>query len=481
MIGHSALYLAVRAVNGLLALATLALLTRLLSPSDYGRYALGMATMTVLATVLFQWLNLALARFHAAHGQREDALLDTAHRLFFGIAAVLLAGVALWSGIGPDFPFAAILAIGIGAAALGLHNLHLQIANARGQPLRYGLITATRASIMLGLACLLVLAGAGATGALAAFAAGCVLAVSFFGARWRRAAASERAGIARQLVSFGLPLSLASLSTMVLDTTDRFLIALWHGSAAVAVYAAGYDLTQQTVGVALNVFFLAAYPRVTSAWESGGARAAQAALVPLQRGLLLAGPLAVALFAGFAPEIAALMFGAGIRADAATVMPWIALAIGIGCIKTYFLDVAFHLSKSVALLLRIAVAMAAVSVALNLALIPSLGFVGAAWSAVAAFTLGAALSWWFGRASGCYPQFGREALKAALACAAVVIAVRLVFPAEASSHEGGLAAGAALRFVAAVSAFAAVAWALDLSQLRTRLLRRQSPLLTPTP
>lgn len=482
-LGASAAYLAVRSVNGLLALASLAVLTRLLAPADYGRYALGMAAITVLATVLFQWLNLALARFHAAHAKREDLLLSVAHRLFFAIAAVLLAFAGMLAAVPPlaGLPVAAGLMIGFGAAALGLHNLHLQIANSRGQPLRYGLITAMRAALALGLATVLILAGLGATGALVAFAIGCLLAVALFGTRWRAASVGDRKAVVRQLLTFGLPLSLASLSTMVLDTTDRFLIALWHGSAAVAGYAASYDLTQQTVGVALNVFFMAAYPRVTAAWEAGGADAAHATMVPLGRALLLAGPLLVALFTGFAPEIAALMFGSGIRADAGHVMPWIALAISIGCVKTYFLDVAFHLTRSVAILLRIALAMAAFSVALNLALIPSLGYLGAALAAVAAFTLGAALSWWFGRASGLYPHFAREALKAGLACAATVVVLRFFVPATLVENIGGSALDLGMRFVAAVGVFGAVAWGLDLSQLRSRLIRRRLRALDEAP
>ena len=47
MIRHSILYFGVRVGNGVVAIATLAVFTRLLSPEEYGVYALGMAMATV--------------------------------------------------------------------------------------------------------------------------------------------------------------------------------------------------------------------------------------------------------------------------------------------------------------------------------------------------------------------------------------------------------------------------------------------------
>lgn len=477
MFSESAAYFAVRAINGLLALSTLALLTRLLEPSEYGGYALGMAAMTVLATVLFQWLNVAVARFHAAHAQQEDALLTLAQRLFFQIAVFSLAGVVVFLIVQPfpRLPPATALAIGLGAIALGLHDLHLQIANARKQPLRYGLITSSRGGLALALAVVLVTAGAGATGALAAFGVACLLAVALYGARWRWRAPADRSTLQRHFVVFGLPIAFGSVSTMVLAVLDRFLIGVWHGNAAVAGYAAAYDLTQQTVGVVLNVFFMAAYPRVTAAWEAGGITAARATIVPLSRALLLVGPLTISLFAGLAPEIAAFMFGAGIRTDAAIVIPWVALAIGIGCVKAYLLDVAFHLSKSTAVLLRITAAMAAVNVVLNVILIPPFGFIGAALAALSAFSVGAAMSWWLGRRVGVYPPLAREVLKAIVVVGSVIVILRLI---GSSGFFGGLGSGflaGAIRLVAGVAAFGGAAWLIDLSALRSSLMRRRPP------
>lgn len=477
MFGDTAVYIAVRAINGLLALATVAVLTRLLDPADYGSYALGMAAVGLLAAILFQWLNAAVARFYAAHEQAADAFVSEVHVLFGWMAGVALAGGLAWMLIGSGQQVSAASTAVIVAAGLGLgvHNLHLQIVNARRQPLRYGMITASRGIAALALAIAAVLAGFGADGVLAAFAAACLLSVVLFGARWRWSERPASSDLRRRLATYGAPMALAASSIALLDVADRFFIGWWHGSAAVAGYAAARDFTQQTVGVLLHVFLMAAFPRVTAAWESDGAVAARRAMTPLARGLLLAGPLAVAAFAGMAPEIARVMFGAAVRAEAALVMPWIALAIAIGCFKAYFLDIPLQLGKATGALMRIALAMVVLNVALNVALVPRFGSQGAAWSAVAAFATGAAMSWWRGRVLDVCPSFAGDAIKALGALLAAVLAFRWTAGMAEVPLSAGLVASLAGQALAGTAAYCAVAWLLDLCGLRSGLLRRGGP------
>jgi len=70
MIRLSVFYLAVRVLNGLLSLLTLYVLTRMLSSAEYGRYALVTAEFGFLASVGFQWINVAVARFHSGYRDR---------------------------------------------------------------------------------------------------------------------------------------------------------------------------------------------------------------------------------------------------------------------------------------------------------------------------------------------------------------------------------------------------------------------------
>src|SRR5262245_14005668 len=101
MLAHTIAYFAIRAVNGALAVASLFVLTRLLEPAQYGIYALGLAAINVFASVLFQWLNVGVARFYAAH-ERPEELLSVARQLFYCIGAGGLVVCAGWALVQPS-------------------------------------------------------------------------------------------------------------------------------------------------------------------------------------------------------------------------------------------------------------------------------------------------------------------------------------------------------------------------------------------
>lgn len=468
MFKTSLIYFVIRAANGVLALTTIYVLTRLLSAEQYGLYALGMAGIGLCGSVLFQWIAVAVSRFYAAHAVEPDALLTEAYRLFFRIAIVglvLTSIYAVWYPTPAVTPLLA-LAIGVGAIAMGLHSLGLQVANARGLPMRFGLLTTSRGAFALAAAVAFVLAGFGGTGAVFGVALACVFSVAFFGARRQTKVRHDNPEMRRQMVAYGLPLTLTYLAVMVLDVSDRFMIGWWLGTPAVAGYAAAYDLTQQTVGAIMNVLFLASYPRITAAWESGGASVARQAMLPLSRAMLLGAPLVAGIFIGLAPEISRLVFGAALQADAVQVMPWVAFSVAVGCLKSFFLDIALQLAKVTHMQLRITAVMAVLNVALTLVLMPKFGVVGAAISTTVAFSLGAVMSWWYGRRLDVYPIGIREVTSMIIALIAIVMALRFA----PVSGVGGITE-AALRLFIGLTIFTGVVMVMNLSGVRSEVLR----------
>src|SRR6476646_812268 len=63
ILSQAGIYLAARGLPGVIAFLAIPLFSRLLNPADYGRYALPLATVTVLNALLFQWLRLSLVRY----------------------------------------------------------------------------------------------------------------------------------------------------------------------------------------------------------------------------------------------------------------------------------------------------------------------------------------------------------------------------------------------------------------------------------
>lgn len=474
MLKHSIIYLLIRIVNGFLGLAAVYALTRILSAEQYGVYALGMAGIGLCGSVFFQWIAVAFSRFYAAHADDPDVLLAEVYRIFFRIAIVGVAVTvtyAAWSPIHSVTPLLA-LSVGIGAIAMGLHSLGLQIANARGLPLNYGLLTASRGAFALAFSVALVLSGFGSTGAVFGVAVACLFSVVLFGARRKSKTQHNSPALRNQLIVYGFPLTLTYFATMVLDVSDRFMIGWWLGASAVAGYAAAYDLTQQIVGAIMNVLFLTAYPRVVAAWEVGGALAASQAMLPLYRAMLLGVPLIAGVFIGCAVDISQLFFGISIRSDASKIMPWVALAISMACIKSYFLDIAFQLEKKTYVQVRISMVMAVLNVVLNVVLMANFGVIGAAIATAIAFSIGMALSWWFGRGLGIYFLCGRDLISMVF----TLLIIILVMHAYAGSSYGAIP-DMLLRLLCVAVAYVVCVLITDLAKVRSYFVLKLRPAL----
>lgn len=400
----SVFYLAVRVLNGLLSLAALYFLSRLLTSAEYGRYALITAASGFLASVGFQWINVAVARFHSSRPGAEGVVVREAFFLY-GICVVPVLALCAVAAFMQPAPWVTPLSsaiVALGAVALALHALGLQFANARQAPILYGSISLTRAVIGLLLAIFLIDRGFAGEGTAFGFSLAAALSFGFLAWSLRNLRFPSDLALRREMTTYGLPLGVAFLATMTLDFSGRFIIGFVLGEASVAPYAVGYDLVQQIVGAVTNAVFLAAFPAVVRHWEQTDRDAASMALNRVLQFLLILTPLLMMPFLAIPKEIAQVMFGAPMRDTASSVMPWIAAGILIGAFKSYYLDVVFQLAKNTRAQLYITVIMASINILLTLFLLPRVGVEGAAMATTAAFASGAAISWWWGRRERLY-------------------------------------------------------------------------------
>lgn len=415
MLRHSIYYLGIRAINGAIGLASIYILTRLLSAEQYGLYALGLASINVGASVLFQWLNAGVSRLYASHTGHLSQFFSEVSRLFRYASSVGLILLLIWLIARPEGAVSIELSliITLGALGMGAYNLNLQIHNARSSPLQYGMLATSRAAFVLALSASAALAGFGANGALLGVGIGATISVYLFRNRWENLPSGheQNKNIRPQIIRYGTPLALTYAATMVIDVSDRFLIGWLYGPSSVGGYSASYDLTQQTVGVMLNVFFLSAFPKIVNTWESNGPKATSQSVRPLAHILLFLAGLSVGLFIGLAEEIVTFTIGPELRKDAILVMPWVAAAIAVGCIKGYLFDIPLQLEKRTGTLVKITLTMAIINLALNLLLLPKIGILGSAMSAAIAFSAGAGLSYLAGRSANLIPPILIDSIK----------------------------------------------------------------------
>ncbi len=430
MLRHSIYYFGIRAINGAIGLASIYVLTRLLNAEQYGLYALGLASINVGASVFFQWLNAGVSRLYASHTENLSQFFCEVSRLFKYATSAGLIILLIWLVVRPKGAVNVELSliITLGALAMGAYNLHLQIHNTRTSPVQYGMLATSRAACVLALSASAALVGFGANGALLGVGIGTTIAAFLFRYRWNILPTDHEQGanIRAQIVNYGSPLALTYAGTMVIDVSDRFLISWLYGPSSVGGYSVSYDLTQQTIGVVLNVFFLSAFPTIVKTWESNGPIATSQSVKPLAHILLFSAGVLVGVFIGLTEDIVRFIIGPELREDAILVMPWVAVAIAIGCIKAYLFDIPLQLQKRTRTLVKITLTMALINITFNLLLLPKFGVLGAAISVAVAFSAGTGMSYFFGRRASVIPPLLIDSIKIMFSIGMMYLFLRLL-------------------------------------------------------
>ena len=467
LITHSFLYFIIRAVNGLIAIATLATFTRLLSPAEYGVYAIGMSITSVASAILFQWLNLAVVRFLPMYLDDPSKVMDVVARGFWAATAV---GALISLGM---LPFQQVFSVApalfgilfLITVALGYHTLALQVATAQSAPVRYGMLLWVKSGVALVAGLIFIHFGGGEKGALLGFLAGLLFAAIVIPQKpaMRMKLGSVETVLSVDMFRYCLPITLNTLAIVIVDVADRLIIGSMLGVDYVAPYAVGYDLVQQLIGPVMNVIFLASYPLILQTFEGRGDEPTRILLHALGSRIVALG-LPVAVGVGvLATDIAEVIFGIHYRQDASMIMPWLAAAIFVAGFKGYFLDVVFQLRHATKYLWYSAVLMAVVNVALNLLLLPRYGVIAAAWATLLVFLAGALASWVFGKSVFLLPALGNVFLKSAAASAVMAFVLYLL---PSSSTTVWLFA----KITFGIAIYASIAWALDVAGCR-RLLK----------
>ena len=464
-------YLPVNIVQGVVGLLTIVVFTRVLSPADYGVYALAISATSLVHTATFNWLECAMARFYVAEaeGGRLPGHFSTIYRTFAAMAVgfPLLAGATVWLvPMPPPLKFA----VGCGLAAIIFRSL-LKLAQERrraaGDVRGAAVIDVVQTIGGFVIGAGLAVAGFGGAGPMIGLGAAAMICLVWaLPTEFRHAPGGAfEAARARLYAAYGLPVSMSLILSLVLATTDRFLLAAYLNETSVGVYHAGYSLANRTLDVMFIWLGMAGGPAAIAAFERGGQAALKiAAREQASFMLALTLPAAVGL-ALVARPLAEIMVGPGLREGAAHVTPWIAASALLSGLTTYYFHTAFTLARRTRLLLLAMAAPALSNLALNWCLIPRFGLDGALWATLASYALGLAASFCLGRRALALPvpwaSLGRSALAAA-AMASVVLTI----PAWGGLPE--LAAKAS----AGAAVYGLAAFCLDVCGVRSRGLRR---------
>jgi O-antigen/teichoic acid export membrane protein len=459
-------YLPANILQGIVGFATLMVFTRLLTPEEYGQYALAFGVTTLAQTLFFTWIEAAMARFYVAESRDDPAaphLYGTLWRLyawvFAGFAVICAAGLWLWPGNG-----ALKVAIGFGLATTVFRSLIKAVQEQRRAEGRVGQasmidMAQTAGGFAIGVIC--ALAGLGGGSPVLGVGLIALLTLPLFA---REDLGRAVKGVfdparARAYARYGIPVSLSLILTLALYTVDRFLIAGFLNEAEAGAYHAGYSLASRILDVLFIWLGAAGGPAMVHALETGGTAALRDnareqirtmafIMFPATGGLIMV-----------APAFGTLMIGEALRQDALSVTTLISLGALFSGLNTYYLLQAFTLAKTTRLLVAAMAVPAVSNIALNLALIPTMGLTGAALASTLSFGLGILASWLLGRKALTLPVPWLDLFTMA-ACTIFMMAVVSLVPTTGQPIDlitqaacGGLV-------------YAGLAWLLDLNDTR---------------
>lgn len=465
-------YLPANIVQGVVGFLTIIVFTRLLSAEDFGRYALAYAVMTLAHVATFSWLEAAMARFWAAQGDEAQMAghFASLYRAAFIMTAVFLPLVAVGVWLWP-MPDAFRLPVAIALAGVPVRCL-LKLAQERfraaGKVAQAAAIDIWSAVAGLAIGVAFALASLGAEAPLAGLLLAPLLALPFVLPGELREARRGRLDPKRlkAYAVYGYPIAMALGLTVILTSTDRFLLALFLNEAAVGAYHAAYSIANRTLDVLFVWLGAAGAPALVMALERGGRDDLQEAAREQASTLILIGLPAAVGVALVARPLAEFMIGEDLRVAAAAVTPWIAVGAFLSGMTAYYFGQAFTLGRRTGWLLAAMSIPALSNVLLNLLLIPRFGLMGAAWATAASFGVGMTAAMIIGRRILPLPIPWNALARCGLA-AAVMAGVVLLLPPIGGFAELMLDAGVG------VVVYGAAAFALNAAGVRdlTRRLR----------
>ncbi|HEY1475794.1 MAG TPA: oligosaccharide flippase family protein [Pseudolabrys sp.] len=385
LLRHSGIYFLARILTGGASFAIIAAYTRLLDPHAFGELALALAGVGFFSGLIVNGQMLAMVRYLPEHSAAARAttlwgvILPVVALCCVVLVAFLLAAPERWR-------VQLALCAGLLLATL-LHQFQLAAAQGALRPARYALLGGLESVFDMALGIGLVRLGYGVPGALLGTMLGALVAVAINWRGWWISWKFFDPVLARQMLRFGLPLSLGALFGWLTEYGSRWFLAVFVGTDIAGLYAAGYDLQMNLLGVALAVMQLAGYPLVVSAWNERGTPGAQTQLrllgaflilivLPEAVGIVMTGPLLANIFLG--PDFRALTL---------SLLPILVSATLFKALMAYVAYGYVLVARTDLTLLSIAVA-AAVNFVLNAILIPYYGPWGAAVASLIGFGAG---------------------------------------------------------------------------------------------
>ncbi len=445
-------------------------ITRILTPYEYGLYALVLSVMSLCQSVFFSWSDVGARRF-LERASMQDKLPVLATTIYAGLAlsTLLLLAALLAVPAVPRLPAGFGILLAIGAGAMLARQLSLV-----GKSFQLAALARTRYMLMdcsesvIGLAAGLALcwyARMGAAGILVGLLLGAAAVIVFdfpaFVRRLRGGVLDLR--LQREIIGFAAPISIVFFAEYIIASADRLLVEYYLGSGKLGIYAVSYSIADRAVSAVFLALAIAAYPLVMRALEREGPEAARRQSLKYAELLIALSLPATGGFIVAAGHLAKVFIGPAFGPQAAALMPLIGAAVFLHGLRAHYFAQSLHLSRRTWAILGSSIPAAVVNLVANVVLLPRLGLMGAVWATVIAYVLALAISVLQMIAVFPLPFPTREAIKALVATSVMCWVLKsIAFPETAIGLVSLVLTG--------IGAYGTLAFVFDVGRLRSAAL-----------
>jgi len=379
----------------LVGLISFPILTRILSTEDYGTMSLITVFSAIAVALAKGGLSDSIIRFYREYSDSGRLAVFNSTVVFRGVLFAALV-TALYVAIAPYID--RLLGISLTAKAafltmagfLFIRPLNVIVLNylrATGRTIFYNAMTVFIKVTSVGLAVGLLL---GFHRQLSAYFSGIVAAELLCAVvlwRWylrtyQLSTASISGSLSWQLMAFGLPLLATEIGYLLLIYSDRYILGLFHGPAALGVYSVGYSLPSYINDLVLFSVSYSIVPIYTELFATKGRAETQVFLGSALKYYVMG---IFPLVAGYAAVCRdALIFLASDKyAAAADFSPIIVCGL-VFLGMNYILYAGLYLEKHSRLILLTMAVAVAVNIGMSLLLVPQHGSWGAAMAMLVA-------------------------------------------------------------------------------------------------
>lgn len=292
-------YFPSKLIPAIVGIVAIPILTRLLSPADYGNYVLVVATVSILCT-LAGWVGVSIRRFYPAYEKEEkiSEFTDLIIKLtFFSIVGISVAGLCIFFPLRNYLPrnFYRLMSIGIFVFVLtSLFSVLMDFLRINRQIKWYSsFFVWQRVTAWIFGVLLIVFLRLSAEGLLWGTVLSTGVALPLL---WKIAVGKSHIHVTSrgiplqptiEMAKYSFPLVAATLAGWILALSDRYVLQFFGGPQEVGIYSISYQISQSSIMLLTWSFTLAFNPLSIIIWEKQGERASQEFLTKGTRYFLL--------------------------------------------------------------------------------------------------------------------------------------------------------------------------------------------------